>query len=352
MKKQYGICCFVAVVVATFSLATAAERVVVIPLGGGGATGNATSADVVKGKTFSSTAGKGLTGTLEQHPMAQTFITPSYSMIFNLIPAGTFTMGSPENEPGRDDNEVPQVVTTLSQPLYVQISEVTQQQWSAVVLAAEAGQHISVDELADDPSLFSGKPSNPVEQVSYEDVQSWIALLNTLDGRAGCDGTYIHEACYRLPTEAEWEYAARAGTTTAYANPYNYDIPVPPATPEIGTGFNPNLAAMGWYNWNDSNHVYPTGTKPVARKMANSWGLYDMHGNVWEWCRDWYAAEYYSSPERPSTDPEGPARFYRVIRGGDWDFSASDARSAKRHYWQPDSSGSFLGFRLVLPPGQ
>lgn len=327
----------------------AADRVVVVTLGG--AVGDAVASDVVKGKTFSSKAGKGVTGTLERHPMAQTFVTPWYFMTFNLIPAGSFTMGSPADEAGRGIDEGPQVETTISQPFYMQISEVTQGQWAAVVLAAEFWGHIPVDQLVDAPSFYNGNPGNPVESVSYEDVQTWIGLLNILEGRTGCDGTDIHAACYRLPTEAEWEYAARAGTTTAYANPYNYDL----APAEIGAGFNPNLATMGWYWWNNTTGGYPSGPKPVMRKQANGWGLYDMHGNVQEWCRDWYSATYYSlvPPERPASDPEGlSSGSNRVIRGGGWFNGAWFARSAFRITSMPDFRYDLLGFRLALPPGQ
>jgi len=332
--------------------ASAADTVVVVPLGG--AVGNATAADVVKGKTFSSrAAGKGVSGTLVRHPMAQTFVTPWYGMTFNLIPAGSFTMGSPATEAGRDTDEGPQVATTISRPFYMQITEVTQWQWQAVVLAAEFWGHIGVDVLDDAPSSFKEtnndiKASNPVEQVSYTDIQTWIGLLNQLDGRTNC--TDLHSSCYRLPTEAEWEYAARAGTTTAYANAYNYDLTDPP---ETGPGFNPNLAAMGWYSWNNTTGGYPPGTKPVARKQANSWGLYDMHGNVYEWCRDWYKDDYYGDAQRPTVDPEGPStRNFRVIRGGRWFNSAGFVRSAHRNMRSPGNRIDDLGFRLVLPQGQ
>ena len=264
--------------------------------------------------------------------------TNGYGMKFNLISAGTFTMGSPVSEPGRESNEIQHEVT-LSRSFYLQVAEVTQQQWREVVLAAEAAGHLTVDELDENPSGFSACGDQcPVERVSWTDVQDWIAALNQLEDRTGCNAS--PNSCYRLPTEAEWEYAARAGSTKAFANG---------AITETGSNFDPNLDAMGWYGYNNVvyNAIgdaigYPYGPKPVTRQQANAWGLYDMHGNVYEWCQDWYGP-YESGPV---TDPQGPENgTLRVIRGGSWCDFARHCRSAIRFGYSPDHRG--VGFRLA-----
>ncbi len=253
----------------------------------------------------------------------------SLGMSFKLIPAGTFMMGSPEDEPGRWDDETRHQVT-LTKSFYMQTTEVTQGQWKAV--------------MGSNPSYFSSCGDNcPVEQVSWDDVQGFIAALN----RRG-------EGTYRLPTEAEWEYAARAGSSTAFANGGITAV-------DYSCGYDPNLDAMGWYCGNSgvtysgcydaSSWGGPScaGTHPVAKKQANGWGLYDMHGNVWEWVQDWY--DTYSTGS--VTDPAGSnSGSYRVERGGGWYSNARNCRSAKRSRYVPDYRNGLLGLRLLLPPGQ
>jgi formylglycine-generating enzyme required for sulfatase activity len=336
----------VAMTVSVFTLSSVAfavTRVAVIPIGG--AVGNATVSDVVKGKTFSTRTGKGLTGTLELLPTMQTYTTPVYGMTFNLIPSGTFIMGSPADEPGRGLDETQHQVT-LTESFYLQISEVTQKQWRDIVLAAELAGHLAVGVLDETPSvshLGVYMANYPVENVSWENIRDWINALNQLTGES-----------YALPTEAQWEYAARATTTTIWA--YLQSTISPPIVVigggiEMGGGFNPDLIAMGWYFWNNAND-YVAGTKPVAKKQPNKWGLYDMHGNVYEWCHDWHSFDYYTNPGN-GIDPQGPVTGQsRVFRGGSWKGFAVDARSAFRDYAGPGYLRNDVGFRLALPSGQ
>ena len=214
---------------------------------------------------------------------------------FALIPAGTFQMGSRNG----DSDEQPVHTVNITKAFYLQKTEVTQGQWRAV--------------MGTSPSHFSACGDTcPVEEVSWDDIQRFLTALNAMDPGKG----------YRLPTEAEWEYAARAGTTGDYS----------------GTGV---LDEMGWHSGNSGSQ-----THPVAQKAANAWGLFDMHGNVWEWVNDWYSATYYSVS--PTNDPTGPAiASYRVLRGGSWAFSANNARSAARGGGNPNYRGSSLGFRLA-----
>lgn len=233
--------------------------------------------------------------------------TNSLGMTFKLIQAGTFTMGSPVNELGRLDDETQHEVT-LTQSFYMQSTEVTQSQWEAV--------------MGSNPSNNIGCSDCPVDNVSWDDVQTFITELNTWG-----------EGTYRLPTESEWEYAARAGTTTAFANG---DIT------EADCGYDPNLDIIGWYCNNSSDT-----THPVARKDPNAWGLYDMHGNVYEWCQDWYG----TYPSSSVTDPTGPTSgSARVRRGGSWNLNARECRSASRLSFEHPDRDYSLGFRLLRNP--
>lgn len=236
--------------------------------------------------------------------------TNNLGMRFKLIEAGTFVMGSPLGEAGRDSDESQHQVT-LSRPFYMQTTEVTQGQWQMV--------------MGSNPSHFSECGLDcPVERVSREEAQNFIAKLNQLTNRH-----------YRLPTEAEFEYAARAGTTGALANG---DLT------EIWCDTDEKMNDIGWYcgNAQDSTHQ-------VGLKKANPWGLYDMHGNVWEWCQDAWDGDDYST--EPVTDPlRTQASDGVVIRGGSWHDYAWHTRSANRDWTAPHYRNEFVGFRLVLAP--
>ena len=229
----------------------------------------------------------------------------SFSMDFVYVPPGKFMMGSPENEPGRDDDEKRHEVT-LTKGFYIQTTEFTQGQWKAV--------------MGNNPSGFKECGDDcPVENVSWEEVDKFIQKLNELKNMN-----------FRIPTEAEWEYAARAGSTTAFANG---------EIKEIYCGLDPNLDKMGWYCGNSNNK-----THPVANKQPNAWGIYDMHGNVYEWCTDWYG-DYTDD----NIDPHGPYKGSgRVIRGGSFLSNARDCRSANRNRYSPSYRYDLIGFRLVF----
>jgi len=251
---------------------------------------------------------KVVTGIPPQSPL-ETFTNP-LGMTFMRISPGTFIMGSPANELGRSPDEVAHE-ETLTQPFYMQTTEVTQGQW----LAMTGGN----------PSYFSecGKDC-PVENVSWNDVAAFVQMLNQSEG-----GNH-----YRIPTEAEWEYAARAGTHTDIAAG---DLK------ETDCVYDAALDSVGWYCGNAGDR-----THPVAQKSPNAWGLFDMHGNVWEWCRDFYDP---ADAEGPVTDPTGAhLNSNRVNRGGGWSGDARTARSADRDSCTPDVRSSDLGFRLVWEP--
>lgn len=221
----------------------------------------------------------------------------SLGMEFALMRAGTFRMGSTNG----DSDEKPVHEVTISQPFYLSKYEVTQGQWEKVT--------------GTNPSRFTGDSTRPVERVSWEDVQQFIEKLNARERETG--------VTYRLPTEAEWEYAARAGTTMAYS--FGDDAS--------------QLGAYAWYNENSSQT-----THPVGQKQPNPWGLYDMHGNVWEWVHDWY--DTYSA--EAVTDPQGPdTGSARVVRGGGWFNDAGGCRSAYRLNAGPGFRYVYLGFRLL-----
>ena len=205
---------------------------------------------------------------------------------------GSFMMGSPEDEEDREDDEDLHKVT-LTKGFWLGKYPVTQAQWESV--------------MGCNPSDFDGD-DNPVDSVSWDDCKEFIANINSRS-----------DFTARFPTEAEWEYACRAGSGKAYS----------------GTG---DLDEMGWYSVNCD-----AGTHPVGKLESNGWGFYDMHGNVWEWCADWYG----SYPMNAVTNPKGPASGDdRVLRGGGWLYRASHCRSANRYAIRQNDRDCYFGFRL------
>ncbi len=226
--------------------------------------------------------------------------TNSIGMEFVKIPAGEFMMGSPEDEENRWNNEGPVHKVTIEESYYLGKYEVTQEQWREV--------------MGTDPSIFKGDDL-PVEEVSWNDVQEFIKKLNEMEGTNK----------YRLPSEAEWEYACRAGTTTRY---YFGDD-------------GSELDDYAWY-WDNSDKKIHS----VGQKKPNPWGLYDMHGSVWEWCQDNGYSDYYGAPTDGSSW-EIESKSYRFMRGGSWGSYANSCRSASRGSSAPDSMSRNLGFRVV-----
>jgi formylglycine-generating enzyme required for sulfatase activity len=290
------------------------------------------------------------------------------------IPAGSFTMGSPPAEAGRYDNEGPQTRVTITRPFWLGRTEVTQAQWQALMGTDLVGQVSRM--LADEtPYLIAGKQqlvrvfyrktrdSDPHELVYYsaEDApmywvrwQEAVEFCRRLTLREQAAGRLPAGYAYRLPTE--WEYACRAGTTEAT---YAGDL-------EIKGKFNaPVLDAIAWYGGNSSvgyigkgvdtadelGKQYPggiAGPRRVGSKRPNAWGLYDMLGNVYEWCGDWYVDKLPGGSPSDPTGPVGGTR--RVYRGASWVTTARGSRAADRRGGAPDGRGDDLGFRVALGP--
>jgi len=228
--------------------------------------------------------------------------TNSIGMKFVLVPAGSFMMGAHEFENGNID-EKPQHKVTISKPFYLGIYEVTQEQWVKV--------------MGDNPSKFQND-NRPVESVFWEDINVFISKLNQIENTDK----------YRLPTEAEWEYAARAGSSTAYC--YGDDL---------------NAEQLHQYGWGYTKNT-ESKTKFVGKLKPNAWGLYDMHGNVWERVHDWYDNNYYRNS--PANDPRGPSSGQsRVNRGGSWKCDGEDLRSAYRYNLPYEGRYDEIGFRLL-----
>ena len=247
--------------------------------------------------------------------MMEAFTVNGVEFKMIVIDGGTFHMGATLEQGNYDDDEKPVHSVTLSD-YYIGETEVTQELWQAV--------------MGSNPSIVTGNNQRPVEMVSWDDCQEFIKKLNQLTGKK-----------FRLPTEAEWEYAARGGK---YSRGYKYS----------GSS---NSDEVAWYygnsgdkylsgEWNDDSIIENNcKTHPVATKEANELGLYDMSGNVWEWCNDWYG-DYQRNSQ---TNPTGPSKGVgRVLRGGSWCSDDWEVRVSDRYYTAPDSSYSNVGLRLAL----
>ncbi len=287
--------------------------------------------------------------TATNYPVSSMMVAPAMGwsdvykttkIVLRRIPAGTFMMGSPTNEFCRSSLNEDRHQVTLSQDFYVCVFQVTQRQWERV--------------MGNWPGYFNNasySESRPVEQVSYKDIRgsgsganwpasngvtvtSFMGKLRTRTGKT-----------FDLPTESQWEYACRAGTSTALNSGYNFTNAVP--------GSDPNMAAVGRY-WDNGgsgwtqNGDTSVATAKVGAHMPNVWGLYDLHGNVWEWCLDWYSDAYPATV----TDPKGASSGTgRVCRGGCWANNAGACRSAMRNWLTPDVQDSAFGFRFAAPLG-
>jgi formylglycine-generating enzyme required for sulfatase activity len=219
-----------------------------------------------------------------------------------LVPAGKFMMGSPKDEKNRSESEGPQHEVTISRPFYMAIYPVTQEQYEKII--------------GKNPSHFKGA-QNPVENVNWDDAVGFCKTLSQKTGKT-----------VQLPTEAQWEYACRAGSTTRFCYGDDND--------------DSKLGDYAWYTGNSGGT-----THPVGQKKPNDWGLYDMHGNIWQWCSDLYDEKYYANS--PKTDPQGPATSSaRVLRGGGWGASPALSRSATRGGWGWGGRDIYNGFRVSV----
>ena len=245
----------------------------------------------------------------------QAFEIKGVRQVMRWIPPGSFMMGSPANEPERDDNETQHPVT-FNQGYWLADTACSQALWQGV--------------MDENPSDFSNDPQQPVDSVSWDDCQQFIDKANSL--------MQGQDLKLSLPSEAQWEYACRAGTRTAFwwggeltTEQANYDGNIP-------------------YN-NGAKGEYRQTTVPVKSFTPNPWGLYQVHGNVWEWCQDQY--QHGPLSEAPVENPKGPkGGAGRVLRGGSWLFDGPRLRCASRYYGRPDWRRHYRGLRLAVGFGQ
>ena len=231
---------------------------------------------------------------------------PKSGTVFRLMPSGKFRMGSPDSELGREADETHHWVQ-ITKPFYISETETTQKQWERV--------------MSSNPSRFN-EERNPVERVSWRDAMDYCAKIGV-----------------GLPTEAQWEYACRAGTRSAYAT---------------GKRITEEQASFGADKQKNGEAGRPArrmSSVPVRGFPPNAWGLHDVHGNVYEWCADWYGEYPESTEEAPALDPLGPASGEtRVLRGGAWGSEPEFLRSAGRDDFGPGDRNAYFGFRTALTP--
>jgi uncharacterized protein (TIGR02996 family) len=249
-------------------------------------------------------------------------LTNSIGMQFVLIPPGTFLMGSPETEAERESDEGPQHEVEITQPFYLGAYPVTQEEYQIVMrknlswFSSKGGGKGGVKKL--DTRRF------PVERVSWENAVEFCRLLTEKEGGSG--------HLYRLPTEAEWEYACRGGQAFKDSAPFYFTKP---------------SSSLSSKRANFEGNVGRTTT--VGSYQPNVLGLYDMHGNVWEWCSDWFDRSYYQrSPKQDPQGPESSPENRRVMRGGSWGYGRRECRAASRAGSNPGNRLGVIGFRVVL----
>ena len=263
----------------------------------------------------------------EPNPDPISDFTNTIGMMFRLIPAGSFMMGNVDD----DWDEVPVHQVEITQPFLMGVHEVTIGHFLEYMNVTGSSTGVDMDSedcpveksgtgfrLRSDKGLLWEDENQPMMEVSMEGVQAFIGWLNSKEGGES----------YRLPTEAEWEYACRAGSPGKWC-------------------FGDDESLLEDYAWCEPN----SGEKshPVGQKKPNAWGLYDIHGNVKEWCQDWYQPDYYG--QSPGQDPQGPSTGWdHVVRGGSWSSTPDFTRSAKRQWFNPKGTGRYIGFRLVRTP--
>lgn len=243
-------------------------------------------------------------GSLTAPPAPSENFTNSVEMEFVLIPAGEFLMGSPETETDRQQDESPLHRVQIENSFYLGKYEVSLEEWQKVM---------------ETETSSSGEPGLPATNISWEEARVFVSKLNVLEGTDR----------YRLPSEAEWEYACRAKSTAKFS--FGDD--------------NSKLSEYAW--WKENSDIRTPSPHPAGLKKANSWGLYDMHGNAWEWVEDsWYAD--YSEASSDGRARENEDSFYRIARGGSLKSSSSSCRVANRAWFSSDVHNSDMGFRVLM----